>query len=158
MAKTSSDARLLVLVVEKVHLLMVECEEVEKIMRKLPSDACKPYLYGNFLNLLKQHVTWKVLIHAETLSYPALLLLQNPYLAPNLTGSFISKFSELFTSQIEILTCPWGPLLRGGGKGDEFTDTFKMALDLVLADPNAIIHSMQYLSVKRCLIGWAYGR
>jgi hypothetical protein len=135
-----------------------DSEDIETIMRKLPPDACKPYVYLNFLDLLKNPATRKTLVDAENLSYPALLLLQNPYLANNLTGTFISEFAETYATQLDIVCCPWGPLLRGSGKGDDFTWTFQMALDVVLADPNAVIISMDDLRVKNCLLGLAYDR
>ena len=116
-------------------------------------DVCKPYVIINFLDLLENPATRKVLIEAETLSYPALLLLQNPYLAPKLTGSFISEFAEAFPTHLDIVCCPWGTLLRGKGKGDEFTNTFQMALDVVLSGPERH-HLFHGRSWRKALFDW----
>jgi hypothetical protein len=135
-----------------------DSDEVVKIMRKLPADACKPYVFANVFNLLQNPITTEVLSNAEVISYPALTLLNDPYLAPNLTASFLSEFAETFPTQLDIVCCPWGTLLRGGGKGDDFTWVYQQALDVVEADPNAIIYSLEDLGVRHCLLGWANGR
>jgi hypothetical protein len=33
-------------------------------------------------------------------------------------GAWSHDISMHFPHSLDILTCPWGPLLRGGGKGD----------------------------------------
>ncbi len=98
-----------------------DSDEVVHILRKVVPDACKPLDLVGLADLIANPITRKTLIAAELISHPALLLLRNPYLGPHLTGSFLSDFASAFPHSLDILTCPWGPLLRGGGKGDEFT-------------------------------------
>ena len=92
------------------------------------------------------------MIDAEVISHPALLLLRNPHLGPHLTGGFLSDFANVFPHSLDILTCPWGPLLRGGGKGDLFTWKYQQALDVVQSDPDAIIESIEELEKKHSAI------
>jgi hypothetical protein len=88
------------------------------------------------------------LLDAEVISHPALLLLRNPYLGPHLTGSFLSDFASAFPHSLDILTCPWGPLLRGGGKGDRFTWKYQQALDVVQFAEDPTIYSIEDLKTK----------
>jgi hypothetical protein len=127
-------------------------DNVVGIMRKLPPDACKPLDLVGLADLIKNSETRKTLIAAQVISYPALLLLRNPYLGPHLTGSFLSDFASAFPHSLDILTCPWGPLLRGGGKGDEFTWRYQQALDVVEFGEDPTIYSSEDLKEKHSTI------
>jgi len=93
-------------------------DETVRILRKIPPDACRPHVLAGLADLIGNPVTRKALIDAESISEPALLFLRNPYLSRHLTGRFLSDIAKLFPHSLDILTCPWGPLLRGGGKGN----------------------------------------
>jgi hypothetical protein len=71
---------------------------------------------------------------------------------PHLTGNFISEFAETFPTQLDILTYSWGPLLRGGGKGDQFTWKYQQALDVVQFAEDPIILSLEDLERKHSTI------
>ena len=129
-----------------------DSDEVVHILRKVVPDACKPHDLTNLAGLIANPVTRKALLDAEIITHPALLLLRNPYLGPHLTGRFLSDFASAFPHSLDILTCPWGPLLRGGGKGDEFTWRYQQAIDVVQSDPDAIIESLKDLKVKHAAI------
>jgi hypothetical protein len=129
-----------------------DSDEVVHILRKVVPDACKPHDLTNLAGLIANPVTRKTLIAAEAISLPALLLLRNPYLGPHLTGGFISDFTNAFPHSLDILTCPWGPLLRGGGKGDEFTWRYQQALDVVQFAEDPTIHSIEDLKEKHSTI------
>ena len=88
------------------------------------------------------------MIDAEVISHPALLLLRSPLLGPHLAGSFLSDFARIFSHSLDILTCPWGPLLRGGGKGDQFTWKYQQALDVVQFGEDPTIYSIEDLKTK----------
>jgi hypothetical protein len=126
-----------------------DSDEVVSITRKLVPDVCKPYEFLNLPDLLENPAIKNALLAAEAISYPALLLLRNPYLSAHLTSSFLSDFARTFPHALDILTCPWGPLLRGGGKADLFTFVCQQALDVVQAAPaDATIHSLADLERK----------
>ena len=125
-----------------------DSDAVVSCLGKLPPDACKPHDLVSLAELIENPVTRKTLIEAETISHPALLFLRNPYLSRHLTGDFLTEISRLFPTQLDILTCPWGPLLRGGGKEDQFTWRYQQALDVVQADPDAVIESVDDLARK----------
>jgi hypothetical protein len=125
-----------------------DSDAVVGIMRKLPPDACKPHDLVCLADLIKNSVTRKTLIAAEVISHPALLLLRNPHLGPHLTGGFISDFARTFPHSLDILTCPWGSLLRGGGKGDDFTWRYQQALDVVQFAEDPTIYSLADLVRK----------
>ena len=129
-----------------------DSDEVVEIMRKLPPDACKPLELIAFPKFLENPLPRKALLDAEVITYPALLLLRNPYLSDYLTGSFLSDFASAFPHSLDILTCPWGPLLRGGGKGDEFTWRYQQALDVVQFAEDPIIYSLEDLMEKHSTI------
>jgi hypothetical protein len=134
-----------------------DSEEVVNILRKLVPDACKPFELTSFLGLLRNSVVRKAFSEAEIISYPALTLLRNPYLASHLAGSFLSDMSSVFPHWLDIVTCPWGPLFRGGSKADQFTSTYQKALDVVQVWPNTVIHSMEDLDTKYGRLCWIYG-
>lgn len=125
-----------------------DCGDVVEITRKMVPDACKPLELIAFPKFLKTPVTRKALLDAEVISHPTLLLLQNPYLSRHLTGRFLSDFSRLFPHSLDILSCPWGSLLRGGGKGDQFTWKYQQALDVVQFAENPTIYSLEDLESK----------
>ena len=125
-----------------------DSDEVVHILRKVVPDACKPHDLTDLAGLIANPVTRKALIDAEVISHPALLLLRNPNLGPHLTGGFLSDFASAFPHSLDILTCPWGPLLRGGGKGDEFTWRYQQALDVVEFGEDPTIHSVEDLKRK----------
>ena len=125
-----------------------DSDEVVHILRKVVPDACKPHDLTNLSELIENTVSRKALIEAEVISHPALLLLRNPNLGPHLTGSFLSDFASAFPHSLDILTCPWGPLLRGGGKGDEFTWRYQQALDVVEFGEDPTIYSIEDLESK----------
>jgi len=129
-----------------------DSKEVVSILRKVPPDACKPLDLVSLHDLIENSVTRKVLLAAEVITHPALMLLRNPYLASHLTGNFISEFAETFPTQLDILTCPWGPLLRGGGKGDDFTWKYQQALDVVQFAEDPTISSIEDLKEKHSTI------
>ena len=129
-----------------------DSDEVVHILRKVVPDACKPLDLVGLYDLMENPITRKALIDAEVISHQALLLLRNPHLGPHLTGNFISEFAETFPTQLDILTCPWGPLLRGGGKGDEFTWRYQQALDVVEFAEDAIIESIEDLERKHSAV------
>ena len=123
-------------------------DEVVHILRKVVPDACKPLDLVGFHDLMENSITRRALLDAEIITYPALLLLRNPYLGPHLTGSFLSDFASAFPHSLDILTCPWGQLLRGGGKGDEFTWRYQQALDVVEFAKDPTIYSIEDLKEK----------
>jgi hypothetical protein len=125
---------------------------VVHILRKVVPDACKPHDLTNLAGLIANPVTRKALIDTEIITHPALLLLRNPYLGPHLTGGFLSDFASAFPHSLDILTCPWGPLLRGGGKGDEFTWKYQQALDVVQFAEDPTIYSIEDLKEKHSTI------
>lgn len=129
-----------------------DSEEVVEILKKLVPDACKPLELINFPDLLKNSVTKKALLDVEVINYPTLLLLRNPYLSAHLTGSFLSDFARTFPHSLDILTCPWGPLLRGGGKGDQFTWKYQQALDVVQFGEDPTIYSIEDLESKHSAV------
>ncbi|MGA2401793.1 MAG: hypothetical protein ABSG91_08805 [Syntrophobacteraceae bacterium] len=49
---------------------------------------------------------------------------------------------------MDILICPFGPLLRGGDKADLFAWTYQQALEVVEFGPDAIIQSIEDLERK----------
>jgi len=125
-----------------------DSDEVVVIIRKLVPDACKPLALVELPKFLENTITREALLAAEVISHPALLLLRNPYLSPHLTGRFLSDVSRTFPHSNDILTCPWGPLLRGGGKGDQFTWKYQQALDVVQFAEDPTIYSMEDLESK----------
>ena len=129
-----------------------DSDEVVHILRKVVPDACKPHDLSNLAGLIANPVTRKALIDADIITHPALLLLRNPNLGPHLTGSFLSDFARVFPHSLDILTCPWGPLLRGGGKGDEFTWKYQQALDVVEFGEDPTIYSIEDLERKHSTI------
>jgi len=129
-----------------------DSDEVVHILRKVVPDACKPLDLVGLADLIANPVTRKALIDADIITYPALLLLRNPYLGPHLTGSFLSDFASTFPHSLDILTCPWGPLLRGGGKGDEVTWKYQQALDVVQFAGDPTIYSIEDLKEKHSTI------
>ncbi len=129
-----------------------DSDAVVSILRKVPPDVCKPHDLSSLADLIENPVTRKTLIAAEVISHPALLLLRNPYLGPHLTGGFISDFASTFPHSLDILTCPWGPLLRGGGKGDEFTWRYQQALDVVEFGEDPTIYSLEDLKTKHSAV------
>lgn len=133
-----------------------DSEEVVTITRKIPPDACKPHELKNFPEYLQNPATLMALLDADLITYPALLLLRSPVLAANLTGAFLSDFGRIFPKHIDILCCSWAPLLRGEGKGEEFTWTYQQALDVVQANPDVVIESVEDLKRKHAKGYWAY--
>ena len=129
-----------------------DSDDVVEILKKLPPDACKPLDLVGFNDLMENLVTRRALLDAEIITYPALLLLRNPYLGPHLTGSFLSDFASAFPHSLDILTCPWGPLLRGGGKGEQFTWKYQQALDVVQFAEDPTINSIEDLEEKHSKI------
>jgi hypothetical protein len=129
-----------------------DSDEVVHILRKVVPDACKPLDLVGLYDLMENPITRKALLDAEIITYPALLLLRSPLLGPHLTGSFLSDFASAFPHSLDILTCPWGPLLRGGGKGDEFTWSYQQALDVVEFAEDPTIYSIEDLKEKHSTI------
>jgi hypothetical protein len=123
-------------------------DETVRILRKIPPDACRPHALADLADLIGNPVTKKALIDAEAISEPALLFLRNPYLSRHLTGSFLSDMARIFPHSLDILTCPWGPLLRGGGKGEEFTWKYQQALEVVEFAEDPTIYSIEDLKEK----------
>lgn len=133
-----------------------ESDDVVSITRKIHPDACKPYELQNIAHILKNPTARRALFETDMITYPALQLLRSPVLAANLAGSFISELGKMFPRHIDILCCHWGTLLKGAGKGDEFTWTYQMALDVVQAQSDVLIESTEDLRRRHALIGWAY--
>jgi len=129
-----------------------DSEEVVEILKKLPPDACKPLDLVGLHDLIENSITRRALLAAQVISYPVLLLLRSQLVGPHLTGGFLSEFASAFPHSLDILTCPWGPLLRGGGKGHEFTWRYQQALDVVQADPDVLIESIEDLERKHSTI------
>jgi hypothetical protein len=129
-----------------------DSEEVVSILKKIPPDVCKPHDLASLADLIENPVARKTLIAAEAISHPALLLLRNAYLSRHLTGGFLSDFASAFPHSLDILTCPWGPLLRGGDKGDEFTWRYQQALDVVEFAEDPTINSLEDLKTKHSAI------
>jgi hypothetical protein len=125
-----------------------DSEEVVSILRKVVPDACNLYDLMIFPELFGNPATRRALLDTEVISHPALLLLRNPYLGPHLTGSFLSDVASTFPHTLDIVCCPWGPLLRGGGKGDLFTWRYQQALDVVQFAEDPQIHSIEELKRK----------
>jgi hypothetical protein len=125
-----------------------DSEEVVEILKKMVPDVCKPYELLNLPDLLENPVVKNALLETDVITYPALLLLGNPYLGPHLTGGFLSDMAKTFPHSLDILTCPWGPLLRGGGKGDQFTWKYQQALDVVQFAEDPLFHSIEDLERK----------
>ena len=88
------------------------------------------------------------MLAAEMISHPALLLLRSPLLAPHLTGGFLSDFASTFPHSLDILTCPWRPLLLGGSKADSFTRRYQQAIDVIEFAPDVLIESKEDLQRK----------
>jgi hypothetical protein len=129
-----------------------DSEEVVSILRKVVPDVCKPLDLVDVHNLIENSITRRALLDAEIITYPALLLLGNPCLGPHLTGGFLSDMAKTFPHSLDILTCPWGPLLRGGGKGDRFTWKYQQALDVVQFAEVPTINSIEDLEEKHSKI------
>jgi len=129
-----------------------DSDAVVEIMTKLPPDACKPLDLVGLADLIENSVTRRALLDADVITYPALLLLRSPLVGPHLTGSFLSDFANAFPHSLDILTCPWGPLLRGGGKGDEFTWRYQQAIDVVEFGEDPTIHSLEDLKRKHSAV------
>src|SRR5208283_3564625 len=119
-----------------------DSDDVMEILKKMVPDICKP------LDLVGLHD----LLETDVITYPALLLLRSPLLGPHLTGGFLTDFASAFPHSLDILTCPWGPLLRGGGKGDEFTWRYQQALDVVEFGEDPTIYSIEDLKEKHSTI------
>jgi hypothetical protein len=125
-----------------------DSDDVVEILKKMVPDVCKPYELLNLPDLLENSETRNALLEADVITYPALLLLGNPYLGPHLTGGFLSDMAKTFPHSLDILTCPWGPLLRGGGKGEQFTWKYQQALDVVQFAEDPTINSIEDLEEK----------
>jgi hypothetical protein len=125
-----------------------DSDDVVEILKKIPPDACKPLDLVSLHDLMENSIVRKALLAAEVISYPALLLLRSQLVGPHLTGGFLSDFARIFPHSLDILTCPWGPLLRGGGKGDQFTWAYQQALEVVEFGSDAIIESVEDLERK----------
>ncbi len=125
-----------------------DSEEVVEILKKMVPDVCKPLDLVGLYDLMENPVIKNALLETDVFTYPALLLLRSQLVGPHLTGGFLSDFARIFPHSLDILTCPWGPLLRGGGKGDEFTWRYQQAIDVVQSDPDAIIESIEDLQRK----------
>ena len=127
-------------------------DEVVEIMRKVIPDACKPLELVAFPRFLENPVTRKALLAAEVISPPGpspcskSISLFSPY------WSFLSDFAKTFPHSLDILTCPWGQLLRGGGKGDSFTWKYQQALDVVQFADDRTLHSIEDLERKHSAI------
>lgn len=122
-----------------------DSNEVVEILRKLPPDCCKRYELENLPDQLKNPSVRNALLDARAISYPALLLLRNPVLAESLTGRFLADCAVLFPHSLDILTCPWGPLLRGGDGADQFMRVYTWALDVIEYYPEIMIESIDHL-------------
>ncbi len=122
-----------------------DSEDVVTILKKMVPDACKPLELVNFGELLENPVTRKVLLDTDSITYPALLLLRSPLLRERLTGAFLSEVATVFPLSLDITTCPWGPLLRGGSKAEYFLEVFRRALLVVEANQNVVIDSIDHL-------------
>jgi len=129
-----------------------DSDEVVGIMRKMVPDACKPLELVALPRFLENPVARKALVTTEEISHPALLFLRNPFLTSHLTGGFLNEISRLFPHSLSILTCPWGPLLRGGGKGDQFTWQYQQALDVVQFAEDPMIYSIEDLETKHSAV------
>lgn len=129
-----------------------ELDEVVEITRKMIPDACKPLDLVEFPKFLNDPSTREVLLATDVITHSALLFLRNPYLSRHLTGGFLSDISKLFPRSLDILTCPWGPLLRGGGKGDQFTWKYQQALDVVQFAEDPTIYSIEDLEEKHSAV------
>jgi hypothetical protein len=129
-----------------------DSEEVVSILRKVVPDVCKPLDLVGFYDLMENPVIKNALLETDVITYPALLLLGNRHLGPHLTGGFLSDFANTFPHSLDILTCPWGPLLRGGGKGDRFTWKYQQALDVVQFAGDPTINSIEDLEEKHSKI------
>lgn|GEM_PF-1197174 len=129
-----------------------DSDDVVEILKKMVPDVCKPYELLNLPDLLENSETRNALLETDVITYPALLLLGNPYLGPHLTGGFLSEMAKTFPHSLDILTCPWGPLLRGGGKGDRFTWKYQQALDVVKFAEDPTINSIEDLEEKHSRI------
>jgi hypothetical protein len=129
-----------------------DSDAVVSILRKVPPDACKPHDLSSLADLIENPVTRKTLLAAEVISHPALLLLRNPYLSRHLKSDFITEISRFFSHSLYILTCPWGPLLRGGGKEDEFTWKYQQALEVVQFAEDPEIYSIEDLESKHAAV------
>jgi hypothetical protein len=115
-------------------------------LRKFVPDSCTSYELAHLPVLLEDPITREVLRDADVINHPALLFLRNPWLQHNLSSAFFSEIARAFPTSVDILTCPWGPLLRGGTKADLFMETYKQALDVVEYFPDIVIESMEHLS------------
>ena len=122
-----------------------DSDEAVQILRKLPPDVCKPHGLSNLPDLLENSATRRALIEAEVISYPALALLRSPSLTTHLAGSFLSEVATVFPHSLDILTCSWGPLLRGGSKADYFMEVYRRALMVVESDRSVVIYSISHL-------------
>jgi hypothetical protein len=129
-----------------------DSEEVVSILKKVAPDVCKPLDLVGLYDLMENSETRNALLETEVITYPALLLLGNPHLGPHLTGGFLSDIAKTFPHSLDILTCPWGPLLRGGGKGDRFTWKYQQALDVVHFAEDPTINSIEDLEEKHSKI------
>ena len=129
-----------------------DSDEVVEILKKMVPDVCKPLDLVGLHDLLENPAIKNALLETDVITYPALLLLRSPLLGPHLAGSFVSDFACAFPHSLDILTCPWGPLLRGGGKGDEFTWRYQQALDVVEFGEDPTIYSIEDLKTKHSAI------
>jgi hypothetical protein len=129
-----------------------DSDAVVEILKKMVPDVCKPLDLAGLHDLMENSIVRKALLDAEIITYPALLLLRSPLLGPHLTGGFLSDFASAFPHSNDILTCPWGPLLRGGGKGEEFTWKYQQALDVVQFAEDPTIYSIEDLNEKHSTI------
>ncbi len=125
-----------------------DSDDVVEILKKMVPDVCKPLDLVGLGVLMENSIVRKALLGADVITYPALLLLRNPYLSDYLTSGFLSDFASAFPHSLDILTCSWGPLLRGGGKGDEFTWKYRQALDVVQFGEDPTIYSIEDLKEK----------
>ena len=122
-----------------------DSDEVLQVLRKLPPDVCKPHGLMNLPDLLENSATRRALIDADVISHPALALLRSPSLSTHLAGSFLSEVATVFPHSLDILTCSWGPLLRGGSNADYFMEVYRRALVVVESDQSVVIDSIGHL-------------
>lgn len=127
-------------------------DDAVNILRKVAPDACNPHDLVRLAGFIRNSITRKALIAAEIINHCALLFLRHTYLLPHLTGRFITEIARLFPHMHDIVTCSWGPLLRGGGKGDQFTWKYQQALDVVQFAEDPTIHSVEDLERKHSAV------
>jgi len=129
-----------------------DSDDVAEILKKMVPDVCKPLDLVGLHDLLENPAIKNALLETDVITYPALLLLRSPLVGPHLTGGFLTDFASAFPHSLDILTCPWGPLLRGGGKGDSFTWKYQQALDVVRFAEDPTIDSIEDLERKHSTI------